>query len=76
MDSSLPHPFYSARNWHTPKKNESGNCITHMSEVRINEAALYLLIYVLQLYLKAIMEVVAQFFRILRMLILNVSPFI
>lgn len=47
-----------------------------MSEVRINEAALYLLIYVLQLYLKAIMEVVAQFFRILRMLILNVSPFI
>ena len=47
-----------------------------MLEIRINKAALYLLTYVLQLYLKAIMEAMAQFLCILRMLILNGSPLI
>jgi len=47
-----------------------------MLKIRINKAAFYLLTYVLQLCLKAIMEVMTQFFCILRMLILSGSPLI
>lgn len=62
MDSFLPRPFYSARNWHTPKKIEGGNRTIFMLETRLNKAALYLLTYVLRLYFKAIMEVMAVVF--------------
>lgn len=75
MVSFPPHPFYSTKNCQSPEKNEGGNCTTGMLEVRISKAALYLLlVYVLQLYLKVVEEVMARFFCICSVLTLKSSP--